>query len=65
MKFLKLVEGGDYFGAVGVAQADLGPLAARFLDLLRPLKETLLALARLRGEPVLKPTPPYVLAVVL
>ena len=50
---------------MGVARADLGPLAARFPDLLRPLKETLLALARPRGEPGLKPTPPYVLAAAL
>lgn len=65
VEFLKLVEGGDYFGAVGVARADLGPLAARFPDLLRPLKETLLALARPRGEPAVKPTPPSVLAAAL
>lgn len=57
--------GGDYFGAVGVARADLGPLAARFPDLLRPLKETLLALARPRGEPALKLTSPSVLAAAL
>jgi hypothetical protein len=50
---------------VGVARADLGPLAARFPDLLRPLKETLLALARPRGEPAVKPTPPSVLAAAL
>ena len=65
MKFLKLVEGGDYFGAASVARADLRPLAARFLDLLRPLKETFLALAWPRGEPALKPTPPYVLVATL
>jgi len=50
---------------VSVARADLGPLAARFPDLLRPLKETLLALARPRGEPALKQTPPSVLAAAL
>lgn len=50
---------------MSVARADLGPLAARFPDLLRPLKETLLALARPRSEPALKQTPPSVLAAAL
>nr|XP_024373806.1 uncharacterized protein LOC112281474 isoform X3 [Physcomitrium patens] len=65
VEFLKLIEGGDLFGALSVARADLGPLAARFPDLLKPLKETLLALARPSSEPPLKPTPPSVLAAAL
>lgn len=65
VEFLKLVEVGDYTRALSVARADLGPLAAKFPDLLKSLKETLLALARPRGEPALRPTPPSVLAAAL
>lgn len=65
VEFLKLVEVGDYARALSVARADLGPLAAKFADLLKPLKETLLALARPGGEPALRPTPPSVLAAAL
>jgi len=46
VEFLKLVEDGNYAGALRVARSDLGPLAASYQNLLKPLKETLLALAR-------------------
>lgn len=41
-----MVEDGNYAGALRVARSDLGPLAASYQILLKPLKETLLALAR-------------------
>uniref|UniRef100_A0A803KSD9 CTLH domain-containing protein n=1 Tax=Chenopodium quinoa TaxID=63459 RepID=A0A803KSD9_CHEQI len=46
VEFLKLVDSGDYSGALKVACSHLGPLAANNHDLLKPLKETLLALLR-------------------
>ncbi|KNA05142.1 hypothetical protein SOVF_192920 [Spinacia oleracea] len=46
VEFLKLVDSGDYSGALKVACTHLGPLAANDKDLLKPLKETLLALLR-------------------
>lgn len=46
VEFLKLVEDGNYAEALRVARSDLGPLAASYQNLLKPLKETLLALAR-------------------
>ncbi|GAB2282590.1 hypothetical protein Dimus_039555 [Dionaea muscipula] len=44
VEFLKLVSSGDYSGALKVASSHLGPLAATDPALLKPLKETLLAL---------------------
>lgn len=46
VEFLKLVDSGDYSGALKVACSHLGPLAANDHGLLKPLKETLLALLR-------------------
>ncbi|KAK9067076.1 hypothetical protein SSX86_014400 [Deinandra increscens subsp. villosa] len=43
IEFLKLVKSGDHSGALKVACSYLGPLATRDPDLLKPLKETLLA----------------------
>ncbi|KAL2631744.1 hypothetical protein R1flu_016430 [Riccia fluitans] len=65
VEFLRFVEGGHYNEALRVARADLGPLSAKHPDLLKPLKETLMALARPKGELQLKPTPPSVLAAAL
>ncbi|XP_024932281.1 uncharacterized protein LOC107424773 isoform X2 [Ziziphus jujuba] len=44
VEFLKLVGSGDYSSALRVACSHLGPLAANDPALLKPLKETLLAL---------------------
>ncbi|XP_028760486.1 uncharacterized protein LOC114719193 isoform X2 [Neltuma alba] len=44
VEFLKLVSSGDYNAALRVACSHLGPLAANDPALLKPLKETLLAL---------------------
>ncbi|MED6192971.1 hypothetical protein PIB30_014754 [Stylosanthes scabra] len=44
VEFLKLVSSGDYNAALKVACSHLGPLAASDPTLLKPLKETLLAL---------------------
>jgi hypothetical protein len=65
VEFLKFVEEGNYCRALNIARVDLGPLAAKFPDLLRPLKETLLALACPQGEPSLKLTPAGVQAAAL
>ncbi|CAL0312801.1 unnamed protein product [Lupinus luteus] len=46
VEFLKLVRSGDYNSALRVACSHLGPLAANDPGLLKPLKETLLALLR-------------------
>ncbi|KAL3019444.1 hypothetical protein AAZX31_05G083700 [Glycine max] len=46
VEFLKLVSSGDYNAALKVACTHLGPLAASDPALLKPLKETLLALLR-------------------
>ncbi|KAH9305144.1 hypothetical protein KI387_009548, partial [Taxus chinensis] len=46
LEFLKLVEDGDYAGALRVARSDMGPLAQSYTDLLKPLKETMLAFTR-------------------
>ncbi|KAL6993733.1 hypothetical protein U1Q18_011851 [Sarracenia purpurea var. burkii] len=46
VEFLKLVSSGDHTGALRVACSHLGPLAASDPALLKPLKETLLALLR-------------------
>ncbi|XP_058228430.1 uncharacterized protein LOC131336567 [Rhododendron vialii] len=46
VEFLKLVSSGDHSSALKVACSHLGPLAASDPALLKPLKETLLALLR-------------------
>lgn len=46
VEFLKLVRSGDHSRALSVASTHLGPLAADNVALLKPLKETLLALLR-------------------
>lgn len=46
VEFLKLVSSGDYNAALKVACSHLGPLASSDPVLLKPLKETLLALLR-------------------
>ncbi|XP_057530156.1 uncharacterized protein LOC130808707 isoform X2 [Amaranthus tricolor] len=46
VEFLKLVDSGDHSGALKVACSHLGRLAANDPGLLKPLKETLLALLR-------------------
>ncbi|KAL5752933.1 hypothetical protein ACOSP7_023117 [Xanthoceras sorbifolium] len=46
VEFLKLVSSGDHSAALRVACSHLGPLAASHPTLLKPLKETLLALLR-------------------
>eukprot|EP00249_Psilotum_nudum_P014020 c24623_g1_i2 orf=259-2529(-) len=65
VEFLKLVEDGDYTQALGIARADMGPLAAKHSDLLKPLKETLFALSRSQGDPPVKLTPPSMLGAAL
>ncbi|XP_073018780.1 uncharacterized protein [Primulina eburnea] len=50
VEFLKLVRNGDYHSALKVASSHLGPLAAKDLSLLKPLKETLLTLLKLNEE---------------
>ncbi|CAM6042320.1 unnamed protein product [Sphagnum compactum] len=65
VEFLKFVEDRNYCRALNIARVDLGPLAAKFPDLLQPLKETLLALAHPEGEPSLKLTPAGVQAAAL
>jgi len=46
VEFLKLVSSGDYNAALKVACSHLGPLASSDPALLKPLKETLVALLR-------------------
>lgn len=46
VEFLKLVSSGDHSSALRVACSHLGPLAASDPALLKPLKETLVALLR-------------------
>ncbi|KAL3689657.1 hypothetical protein R1sor_015966 [Riccia sorocarpa] len=65
VEFLRFVEDGTYIEALRIARSDLGPLSAKHPDLLKPLKETVMALARPKGEIPLKPTPPSVLAAAL
>ena len=55
MEFLKLLEEGNYSEALGIARSVMGPLAAKYSDLLKPLKETVLAFAKPQGESLLKP----------
>jgi hypothetical protein len=52
VEFFKLVQAGDYSCALKVASSHLGPLAANDPALLKPLKETLLALLRPTEEPI-------------
>ncbi|XP_059293662.1 uncharacterized protein LOC132046873 isoform X2 [Lycium ferocissimum] len=50
VEFLKLVASGDHTQALRVACSFLGPLASSHPDLLKPLKETLLALLKPNEE---------------
>ncbi|XP_073123071.1 uncharacterized protein [Henckelia pumila] len=50
VEFLKLVRDGEHHSALKVASSHLGPLAAKDLSLLKPLKETLLTLLKLNEE---------------
>ncbi|KAL0377725.1 UNVERIFIED_CONTAM: hypothetical protein Sradi_3078000 [Sesamum radiatum] len=52
VEFFKLVQAGDHSHALKVASSHLGPLAAKDPALLKPLKETLLALLRSTEEPI-------------
>lgn len=52
VEFFKLVQASDHSGALKVASSHLGPLAAKDSALLKPLKETLLALLRSTEEPI-------------
>ncbi|GFP96928.1 glucose-induced degradation protein 8 homolog [Phtheirospermum japonicum] len=51
VEFLKLVRAGDQTRALEVATSHLGPLAIKVPDLLKPMKETLVALLRSTEEP--------------
>ena len=55
MEFLKLLEEGNHTEALSIARGVMGPLAAKYSDLLKPLKETVLAFAKPQGESLLKP----------
>ncbi|KAF3329503.1 Glucose-induced degradation protein 8 [Carex littledalei] len=62
VEFLKLVSGGDYNGALKVASDHLGPLAASNQALMKPLKETLVALLQPSEDAIIKVVPLPVLA---
>ncbi|CAK9166479.1 unnamed protein product [Ilex paraguariensis] len=62
VEFLKLVSSGDHSSALRVACSHLGPLAASDPALLKPLKETLLALLRTSEEALGERVPLYALA---
>ncbi|XP_044470132.1 uncharacterized protein LOC123199290 isoform X3 [Mangifera indica] len=62
VEFLKLVSSGDHSAALKVASSHLGPLAARHPDLLKPLKETLLALLRPNDHALVKGFPLFAIA---
>ncbi|XP_078165153.1 ran-binding protein in the microtubule-organising centre protein [Carex rostrata] len=62
VEFLKLVSGGDYNGALKVASDHLGPLAASNQALMKPLKETLVALLQPSEDALIKAVPLPVLA---
>ncbi|KAH9711833.1 Ran-binding protein in the microtubule-organising centre protein [Citrus sinensis] len=62
VEFLKLVSCGDHSGALRVACAHLGPLAASHPALLKPLKETLLALLQPNEDVLVKGFPLHTLA---
>ncbi|KAL3646266.1 hypothetical protein CASFOL_011446 [Castilleja foliolosa] len=51
VEFLKLVRAGDQTRALEVATSHLGPLAIKVPNLLKPMKETLVALLRSTEEP--------------
>ncbi|KAF8018613.1 hypothetical protein BT93_H3494 [Corymbia citriodora subsp. variegata] len=57
VEFLKLVTSGDHSSALRVACSHLGPLAAKDPALLKPLKETLLALLRPEDDSIGKCLP--------
>ncbi|KAF7823871.1 LINE-1 retrotransposable element ORF2 protein isoform A [Senna tora] len=65
VEFLKLVSSGDYNAALKVACSHLGPLAANDPALLKPLKETLLALLRPNEDALGNALPLHALAVSL
>ncbi|KAK6128922.1 hypothetical protein DH2020_037326 [Rehmannia glutinosa] len=52
VEFFKLVRAGDHSCALKVASSHLGPLAAKDPALIKPMKETLLALLRSTEEPI-------------
>ncbi|KAJ3708772.1 hypothetical protein LUZ61_012477 [Rhynchospora tenuis] len=62
VEFLKLVSGGDYDGVLKPASDHLGPLAASNEALIKPLKETLLALLQPSEDTLVKAVPLPVLA---
>ncbi|XP_057979411.1 uncharacterized protein LOC131165526 [Malania oleifera] len=62
VEFLKLVSSGDHSSALKVACSHLGPSAASDPALLKPLKETLLALLRPNEDALGKGLPLYALA---
>lgn len=62
VEFLKLVSSGDYNAALKVACSHLGPLASSDPALLKPLKETLLALLRPNEEALGNSLPLHALA---
>nr|DAD22334.1 TPA_asm: hypothetical protein HUJ06_023797 [Nelumbo nucifera] len=62
VEFLKLVTSGDHSSALRVACSYLGPLAASDPALLKPLKETLLALLKPNEDALAKGVPLSVLA---
>ncbi|KAJ4846718.1 hypothetical protein Tsubulata_032384 [Turnera subulata] len=62
IEFLKLVSAGDHSSALRVASLHLGPLAASDPSLLKPLKETLLALLRPNEDALAKGLPLHSLA---
>lgn len=62
VEFLKLVSCDDHSGALRVACAHLGPLAASHPALLKPLKETLLALLQPNEDVLVKGFPLHTLA---
>ncbi|PIA56402.1 hypothetical protein AQUCO_00700610v1 [Aquilegia coerulea] len=62
VEFLKLVNSGNHSEALKVASSYMGPLAAKNPSLLKPLKETLLALLRPEEDALAKGVPLPVLA---
>ncbi|XP_042507490.1 uncharacterized protein LOC122083684 [Macadamia integrifolia] len=61
VEFLKLVKSGEHSNALKVASSYLGPLAANDRTLLKPLKETLLALLKPNEDALAKDVPLSVL----
>ncbi|KAJ6736653.1 RAN-BINDING PROTEIN IN THE MICROTUBULE-ORGANISING CENTRE PROTEIN [Salix viminalis] len=62
VEFLKLVSSGDHTSALRVASSHLGPIASRDPSLLKPLKETLLALLRPNEDALGKGLPLHALS---